>query len=57
VRSAHDSSAHLLRLIDSVLDLSRVESGKQELAIDTTDAGAPVEECVEATRPSSSRCS
>jgi PAS domain S-box-containing protein len=51
VRSVHGSSSHLLALINSVLDISRIEAGKQELSVDEIDVRALVDECLEATRP------
>src|SRR5688572_28541283 len=51
VRSVHSSSAHLLALITSVLDISRIEAGKQELSVDEIDVRALVDECLEAARP------
>jgi PAS domain S-box-containing protein len=51
VRSVHASSTHLLALIMSVLDISRIEAGKQELSVDQIDVRTLVDECVEAARP------
>ncbi len=50
-RSVEQSGTHLLELIHSVLDLSSVEAGKQELAIDQIDVAALVDECLQAARP------
>jgi PAS domain S-box-containing protein len=51
VRSVELSSTHLLELITSVLDLSHVEAGKQELTIDEVDVTALVDECLQAAHP------
>ena len=51
VRSVEQSGTHLLELIHSVLDLSSVEAGKQELAIDRIDVAALVDDCLQAARP------
>ena len=51
IDSMHQSSTHLLELINSVLDLERVEAGKLEMALEEVDLRALVTECVEASRP------
>src|SRR5207244_10352637 len=47
VRSVLNSSTHLMTLISNVLDLSRIEAGKQKLSLDEVDVAAVVEESVE----------
>jgi signal transduction histidine kinase len=47
VRSVHNSSTHLLQLINSILDISRIEAGKLELKLDTFGLLELVDECLE----------
>jgi signal transduction histidine kinase/ActR/RegA family two-component response regulator len=47
VRIAHRSATALLRLIDDVLDMSRIEAGKFTLTLSEVDLGALVDEAVE----------
>ena len=49
VRSVHGSATHLLQLINTVLDISRIEAGKLELTREPLDLAALVHECVESS--------
>jgi signal transduction histidine kinase len=51
VRSVHNSSRHLLELINSILDFSRIEAGKFEMRPETVDLHDVVEECIESSMP------
>ncbi|WP_162906841.1 sensor histidine kinase [Algihabitans albus] len=45
-RSIHESGAHLLSIINDILDLAKVEAGKMEIDPEPLDAQALIEECV-----------
>ncbi|HEX9819617.1 MAG TPA: ATP-binding protein [Methylomirabilota bacterium] len=51
VRSVHNSSRHLLELINSILDFSRIEAGKFEMRLEKVDLHDVVEECIESSMP------
>jgi signal transduction histidine kinase len=51
VRSVHNSSRHLLELINSILDFSRIEAGKFEMRPEKVDIQDVVEECIESSMP------
>jgi signal transduction histidine kinase len=50
VQSIHTSSTHLQQLVNSVLDVSRIEAGKVELQRDAVDVAALVDECLDSAR-------
>jgi signal transduction histidine kinase len=51
VRSVHNSSRHLLELINSILDFSRIEAGRFEMRSERIDLLDVVEECMETSTP------
>ena len=51
IRSVHNSSRHLLELINGILDFSRIEAGKFEMRPETVDLHNLVEECIESSLP------
>jgi signal transduction histidine kinase len=51
VHSVHNSSRHLLELINSILDFSRIEAGRFEMRPEAVDLHDVVEECIESSMP------
>jgi signal transduction histidine kinase len=47
LRAVHTSGTHLLRLINGILDLSRIEAGRLELSLEELDLADVIAECVE----------
>jgi signal transduction histidine kinase len=50
VQSIHTSSTHLLQLVNSVLDMARIEAGKLQINREAVDVQAVVEECLDSAR-------
>ena len=51
VRSVHNSSRHLLELINGILDFSRIEAGKFEMRPEKINLYEVVDECIESSLP------
>jgi len=51
IRSVHNSSRHLLELINGILDFSRIEAGKFDMRPETIDLHDLVDECIESSLP------
>src|SRR2546421_1087067 len=51
IRSVHNSSRHLLELINGILDFSRIEAGKLEMRPERVDMLSLVDECIESSLP------
>jgi signal transduction histidine kinase len=51
VKSVHNSSRHLLELINGILDFSRIEAGKFEMRPERINLYDVVEECIESSLP------
>ena len=50
VQSIHGSGTHLLQLVNSVLDMSRIEAGKLDLQREPLTLAPLIEECLESAR-------
>jgi signal transduction histidine kinase len=51
IRSVHNSSRHLLELINGILDFSRIEAGKFEMRPERVNLHDLVDECIESSLP------
>jgi signal transduction histidine kinase len=51
VKSVHNSSRHLLELINGILDFSRIEAGKFEMRPEKINLHDIVEECIDSSLP------
>ena len=51
IRSVHNSGAHLLQLINGILDFSRIEAGKLEMMPEELDLHDVIDECIESSVP------
>jgi signal transduction histidine kinase len=51
IRSVHNSGAHLLQLINGILDFSRIEAGKLEMVSEEVDLHELIDECMESSMP------
>ena len=51
IRSVHNSGAHLLQLINGILDFSRIEAGKLEMLSEEIDLHELMDECIESSMP------
>ena len=55
LRDIHGSGTHVMSLVNDLLDLSKIEAGKMELAVDAVDANKVISECVGTMQPQASR--
>jgi PAS domain S-box-containing protein len=55
LRDIHASGSHVTSLADDLLDLSKIEAGKLELAFAAVDANSVIRECVSLMQPQAAR--
>ena len=51
IKDIHNSGAHVMSLVNDLLDLSKIEAGKMELEFSSVDANKIVAECVSMMQP------
>lgn len=55
LKDIHMSGSHVMSLADDLLDLSKIEAGKLELAFAAVDANSVIRECVSLMQPQAAR--
>ena len=55
LKDIHASGNHVMSLADDLLDLSKIEAGKLELAFEAVDANSVIRECVSLMQPQAAR--
>ena len=55
LKDIHASGGHVMSLADDLLDLSKIEAGKLELAFASVDANSVIRECVSLMQPQAAR--
>jgi PAS domain S-box-containing protein len=51
LKDIHSSGAHVMSLVNDLLDLSKIEAGKLELTFTAVDANSIIQECVSLMQP------
>ncbi|HUG62523.1 MAG TPA: ATP-binding protein [Methylomirabilota bacterium] len=55
LRDIHSSGAHIMSLVNDLLDLSKIEAGKLDLAFEAVPANEVIRECVALMQPQANR--
>ena len=55
IKDIHASGGHVMSLVNDLLDLSKIEAGKMELAFASVDANRVISECVSIMQPQANR--